>query len=126
VQLSFRNQRPSGPTATPALLTPTPVPSTALPTATPGGQGAPITIIVLTESYAPLAGWDVTMRNSSTGASVTQTSGPNGTTTFSALPGNYTFCETLKPGFTNISPGNTCYWITVRAGDAFDLTFRNR
>ncbi len=122
VQLAFRNQRLAGPTATPL---PTATPPIA-PTATPAGQGAPITIFVLAENYAPLAGWDVTMRNSSTGDSVVQTTGSNGGTTFAAPAGNYTFCETLKPGFTNVSPGNTCYWITVRAGDTFGLTFRNR
>lgn len=132
--LIFRNQTSAAtPTRTltpPPNATATPTPNATAtppgPTATSVPGSGTVTVNVLASAYAPLSGWTVTARNLSSGVSIVQASAANGAAVFNVPPGSYTFCETLQPGFTNIFPGNVCYWMTVNTGSVFALTFRNQ
>jgi uncharacterized repeat protein (TIGR01451 family) len=113
VSLSFRNAQ--------TTATSTPLP----PTATPAPTNAALKINVQTTDYAPLSGWSVTTENTSSGETTSQTTDPNGVASFSLPAGSYKICEALQSGWTNVYPGDTCYWITLNIGDEVSLSFRN-
>jgi hypothetical protein len=65
-----------------------------------------------------LPGWEITLDG------VTQTTGDDGSTTFTVkTPGEYTVSEVLKGGWTAISP--TSYPVTVKTGGSYSFTFTN-
>jgi uncharacterized repeat protein (TIGR01451 family) len=113
VSLTFRNAA--------STATSTPMP----PTATPAPTNAALKIYVQTTDYAPLSGWTVTAENLSNGDTASQATDINGVASFNLPAGSYKICETLQTGWENVYPGDTCYWMTLAAGDDLSLYFRN-
>jgi hypothetical protein len=111
-------------TPAPNTATPTPIP-TLTSTSTPAPNNASITINVQQTNYTPLSGWTVNAQNLGNGSISSLTTNANGMATFNLSAGSYKICEVLQAGWSNVYPGNECYWMTFSAGSNISLFFRN-
>jgi hypothetical protein len=125
-----QTQPPPANTPTPRPTnTPVPLPPTAtsiFPTNTPPPNSARIGIKIEHVDQSPLAGWSVTAEDLINNSNSTATSDANGTVSFTLTPSSYKICQTLQAGWQNVSPGNSCYWITLAAGNNGDFVFSNQ
>ena len=76
-------------------------------------------------SQAPLSGWTIQLVNS-TGSTVRTVTDTSAWLLLNVPAGSYRICEIPAAGYTNVWPGNTCYWMTLNDSSSLDLAFTNQ